>query len=234
MLAQNAYITAASARPVVRRLRRPRELPRPGGHHLRAGAAAGRRGQPGHPARAAAERARTSAKTRIDEVQKIVDGLGTKRDKITKLVAKVESSLFKRAIGEAGRPAPGPRGSRPAGHRRRQGRRSRQVGAHPAAQALRLGRRGPDLVRLLRAGDGGLPAGGHLTAALHRRPVDGRPAHLQGGAAPGDLVFFYGDLHHVGIYIGGGMMVHAPQTGDVVRIASIASRPFAGAVRIAD
>ena len=50
----------------------------------------------------------------------------------------------------------------------------------------------------------------------------------------GDLVFFYGDLHHVGIYIGGGMMVHAPQTGDVVRIASIARRPFAGAVRIAD
>jgi cell wall-associated NlpC family hydrolase len=51
---------------------------------------------------------------------------------------------------------------------------------------------------------------------------------------PGDLVFFYSDLHHVGIYLGGGMMVHAPQTGDVVRIASIANRPFAGAVRIAD
>ena len=33
---------------------------------------------------------------------------------------------------------------------------------------------------------------------------------------PGDLVFFNGDSH-VGIYIGGGNMVHAPHTGDVVR-----------------
>ena len=35
---------------------------------------------------------------------------------------------------------------------------------------------------------------------------------------PGDLVFFYG-LGHVGIYIGGGMMIHAPHTGTVVQIA---------------
>ena len=38
-------------------------------------------------------------------------------------------------------------------------------------------------------------------------------------AQPGDLVFFYSDLHHVGIYIGGGLMINAPHTGDVVRIA---------------
>jgi cell wall-associated NlpC family hydrolase len=37
---------------------------------------------------------------------------------------------------------------------------------------------------------------------------------------PGDLVFFDG-LSHVGIYIGGGQMVHAPQTGDVVKISSL-------------
>jgi cell wall-associated NlpC family hydrolase len=40
--------------------------------------------------------------------------------------------------------------------------------------------------------------------------------------APGDLVFFYQDLHHVGLYIGNGMMVHAPTEGDVVRIAPVA------------
>ena len=38
--------------------------------------------------------------------------------------------------------------------------------------------------------------------------------------APGDLVFFNG-LGHVGIYIGGGQFVHAPHTGDVVKISSI-------------
>jgi len=50
---------------------------------------------------------------------------------------------------------------------------------------------------------------------------------------PGDLVFFYSDLHHMGMYVGGGKMLHAPQTGDVVKIAPIAGRPFAGAVRVA-
>jgi cell wall-associated NlpC family hydrolase len=38
--------------------------------------------------------------------------------------------------------------------------------------------------------------------------------------APGDLVFFDG-LGHVGIYIGGGQFVHAPHTGDVVKISSM-------------
>lgn len=38
--------------------------------------------------------------------------------------------------------------------------------------------------------------------------------------APGDLVFFNG-LGHMGIYIGGGRFVHAPHTGDVVKISSI-------------
>lgn len=50
---------------------------------------------------------------------------------------------------------------------------------------------------------------------------------------PGDLVFFYSDVHHMGLYIGGGNMVHAPQTGDVVKVAPISGRPFAGGVRVA-
>ncbi|GGT52657.1 MULTISPECIES: C40 family peptidase [Actinomadura] len=39
---------------------------------------------------------------------------------------------------------------------------------------------------------------------------------------PGDLVFF-SSLGHVGLYVGGGKMIHAPHTGDVVRIADITS-----------
>jgi cell wall-associated NlpC family hydrolase len=50
---------------------------------------------------------------------------------------------------------------------------------------------------------------------------------------PGDLVFFYPDHHHVGIYIGGGKMINAPQTGDVVKIASVAGHGhYSGAVRV--
>ena len=47
---------------------------------------------------------------------------------------------------------------------------------------------------------------------------------------PGDLVFFHSDLHHMGMYIGGGQMIHAPQTGDVVKISPLMSA-YAGAVR---
>jgi cell wall-associated NlpC family hydrolase len=55
---------------------------------------------------------------------------------------------------------------------------------------------------------------------------------------PGDLVFYADNpadpasIHHVGLYIGNGLMVHAPHTGDVVRVASIWRESFAGATRI--
>jgi cell wall-associated NlpC family hydrolase len=38
---------------------------------------------------------------------------------------------------------------------------------------------------------------------------------------PGDLVFFYSPVSHVGIYIGNGLMVHAPTSGSVVKIVKI-------------
>lgn len=47
----------------------------------------------------------------------------------------------------------------------------------------------------------------------------------------GDLVFFYSDQHHMGIYVGNGLIVHAPHTGDVVRMAQLANMPYSGARR---
>ncbi len=46
---------------------------------------------------------------------------------------------------------------------------------------------------------------------------------------PGDLVFFAknGDVHHVGIYVGDGMMIHAPYTGAVVEYQSIEEGSYA-------
>ncbi|BDM72757.1 glycoside hydrolase [Streptomyces nigrescens] len=49
--------------------------------------------------------------------------------------------------------------------------------------------------------------------------------------APGDLVFFYTAISHVGLYIGDGKMIHAPHPGAPVRIAPIDQMPFAGATR---
>lgn len=49
---------------------------------------------------------------------------------------------------------------------------------------------------------------------------------------PGDAVFFGSPVHHVGIYIGGGYFIHAPRTGDYVKISRLSDRyDFAGARR---
>jgi len=48
---------------------------------------------------------------------------------------------------------------------------------------------------------------------------------------PGDLVFFGNPIHHVGIYAGGGQMIHSPRTGDVVRYSPAFRNNFVGASR---
>jgi cell wall-associated NlpC family hydrolase len=61
----------------------------------------------------------------------------------------------------------------------------------------------------------------------------GTPVSI-GQLQPGDLVFFTGGSH-MGIYIGGGQFIHAPHTGDVVKISSISgyySSAWAGGRRI--
>jgi peptidoglycan DL-endopeptidase CwlO len=40
-------------------------------------------------------------------------------------------------------------------------------------------------------------------------------------AQPGDLIYYHSPIGHVGIYIGGGSMIHAPRTGDVVKVSSV-------------
>jgi cell wall-associated NlpC family hydrolase len=49
---------------------------------------------------------------------------------------------------------------------------------------------------------------------------------------PGDLVFFFPDISHVGMYVGNGLMVDAPDSGSVVRVEPIPWGAFVGAVRI--
>lgn len=56
----------------------------------------------------------------------------------------------------------------------------------------------------------------HYAAAQYQMGTPVSKDQLQ----PGDLVFFR-NLGHMGMYIGGGNMIHAPRTGDVVKISSI-------------
>jgi peptidoglycan DL-endopeptidase CwlO len=57
--------------------------------------------------------------------------------------------------------------------------------------------------------------------------ADGTPVS-RAQLKPGDLVFYYADLHHMGIYVGGNTIVHAPHTGDYVRMAPLDRMPATG------
>ena len=49
---------------------------------------------------------------------------------------------------------------------------------------------------------------------------------------PGDLVFFYSPVSHVGIYAGNGMVLNATQSGEPVQLSKLANLPFHNATRL--
>jgi cell wall-associated NlpC family hydrolase len=57
------------------------------------------------------------------------------------------------------------------------------------------------------------------------------PHIAAGDLRPGDLVFYYSPISHVGMYIGNGMIVHAANPGSGVTTAPLYSMPYVGAVR---
>ncbi|MEP6661632.1 MAG: NlpC/P60 family protein [Acidimicrobiales bacterium] len=75
-----------------------------------------------------------------------------------------------------------------------------------------------------RAGRPGLP---HFA----RAQWEGLPHVNIEDLQPGDLVFFGASIHHMGMYVGGGTMVNAPRTDDVVKISSIYRSDLIGAAR---
>jgi cell wall-associated NlpC family hydrolase len=75
----------------------------------------------------------------------------------------------------------------------------------------------------------------HLASAQASMGVPVKQEDLQ----PGDVVFFgqKGKEHHEGLYLGNGQFIHAPHTGDVVKISSLSDsyyqKNFAGGRRYA-
>ena len=60
----------------------------------------------------------------------------------------------------------------------------------------------------------------------------GAGPHISSSALqPGDLVFYYSPISHVGMYIGNGLIVHAANPGAGVLVAGLFSMPYSGAVR---
>ncbi len=60
----------------------------------------------------------------------------------------------------------------------------------------------------------------------------GSGPHISASALqPGDLVFYYTPISHVGMYIGNGLIVHAANPGTGVAVSGLYSMPYVGAVR---
>ncbi|MFC1412471.1 NlpC/P60 family protein [Streptacidiphilus sp. N1-12] len=74
-------------------------------------------------------------------------------------------------------------------------------------------------------------AGVHLPRTSQGQMYAGRSIPLS-QARPGDLVIYYNDRHHVGMYAGNGMVIHAPYPGARVRYEPVNSMPVAGVVRV--
>ncbi|MFI5523137.1 NlpC/P60 family protein [Streptomyces platensis] len=74
-------------------------------------------------------------------------------------------------------------------------------------------------------------AGGVALPRTTYTQISSGPRVARSQLAPGDLVFFYSGISHVGIYVGDGRMIHAPHPGAPVRLAPIDQMPFAAATR---
>ncbi|KAB2341386.1 NlpC/P60 family protein [Actinomadura rudentiformis] len=157
-----------------------------------------------------AEKARSAAKAKVDEVTKQLDKLTTTRVKDPKsgFTAVIKGSdlpakMTRKALTKIGSPY-----------------------VWAAAGPNSFDCSGLVVWAYAKVGKPGLP---HYTGDLYQlgSKVD------KGDLRAGDLVYFGGSLHHMGIYVGGGRYLHAPQTGDVVKISKVSDRSdYAGANRI--
>ena len=77
-------------------------------------------------------------------------------------------------------------------------------------------------------------AGVSIDRTSQAQANDGTRIYSVSDLKVGDLVFFFNDLHHVGLYAGNGQIIHAPRTGTVVRYESMDTigGPFMFGVRI--
>ncbi|MEU8122783.1 NlpC/P60 family protein [Spirillospora sp. NPDC049024] len=157
-----------------------------------------------------AKKARDAAKSKVGEVMKRLDKLTTThaRDPRTGLTATVKGSdlpakMARKALTKLGSPY-----------------------VWAAAGPNSFDCSGLVVWAYTQVGKPGLP---HYTGDLFAMGTK----VSRGSLRSGDLVYFGSNLHHMGIYLGDGKYLHAPQTGDVVKISKLSERSdYAGANRI--
>ena len=181
-------------------------------------------------AETAALRARETSQQQEAQVTKLVGQIGQKRSQIQDKITQIDSSAYSQALSIATRTGTFPDITIPGGN---------SLGAEALRYALSKqgdpyvwGAVGPDqfdcsgLVMWAYEQVGiSLP---HYTGLQYNSGEHISQDQLE----PGDLVFFYPDISHVGMYIGNGMMVDAPDFGETVKVEPVYWSVYAGAVRI--
>jgi cell wall-associated NlpC family hydrolase len=179
---------------------------------------------------AAAQRARASAEQQTARAKRLTAQMAGKRRQAAAKISILNSSVFKKAMAVFNRTGSYPNIKIPTAN---------TIGAQALRWALTRrgypyvwGAAGPHafdcsgLVMWAYAKVGiSLP---HFTGDQWNMGVHVGRNQLQ----PGDLVFFYADLGHVGLYIGNGLMVDAPDFGEDVQVQRVMWDVYAGAVRI--
>jgi peptidoglycan DL-endopeptidase CwlO len=179
---------------------------------------------------AAAQRARETATQQGKIMSQLAAEMAVKRDAAQKKINILNSAVFAKAMAVFNKTGNYPNINIPT---------TNSIGA----QALRfaLTRRGDPYVWGA-AGPSSFDCSGlvlwayaqvgislpHFTGDQWNMGVHVARADLQ----PGDLVFFYPDIGHVGLYIGNGLMVDAPNFGEVVQVEPVMWDVYVGAVRI--
>jgi len=179
---------------------------------------------------AAAQRARASAEQQTKRAKLLTAQMASKRRQAQGKINLLNSSVFKKAMAVFNQTGNYPTFNIPTAN---------TIGA----QALRwaLTRRGDPYVWGA-AGPSSFDCSGlvlwayakvgislpHFTGDQWQMGVHVGRNQLQ----PGDLVFFYPDIGHVGLYIGNNLMVDAPDFGEVVQVQPVMWSVYVGAVRI--
>ena len=179
---------------------------------------------------AAAQRARASAEQQTQRAKQLAAQMASKRRQAQGKINLLNSSVFKKAMAVFNQTGNYPNIAIPTAN---------TIGA----QALRwaLTRRGDPYVWGA-AGPSSFDCSGlvlwayakvgislpHFTGDQWQMGVHVGRNQLE----PGDLVFFYPDIGHVGLYIGNGLMVDAPDFGEDVQVQPVMWNVYVGAVRI--
>ncbi len=179
---------------------------------------------------AAAQRARETAQQQGKLVARLAAQMAARRQAAQKKINTLNSAAFAKAMAAFNKTGNWPNFNLPTAN---------TIGA----EALRfaLSKRGDPYVWGA-AGPGSFDCSGlvlwayaqvgislpHFTGDQWNMGVHVARADLQ----PGDLVFFYPDIGHVGLYIGNGLMVDAPNFGETVQVEPVMWDVYVGAVRI--